>query len=68
MLIDLTNKQGLVTGIVMGATVPIILTSRGSDDISRKASCAMALVYVRNKEKFINRSDNQTNINTKGLK
>lgn len=38
-------------GIVMGAKVPIILTSRGSDDISRKASCAMALVYVRNKEK-----------------
>ncbi len=35
-------------GIVMGATVPIILTSRGSDEISRKASCAMALVYVRN--------------------
>src|ERR1700733_2993608 len=39
-------------GMVMGATVPIILTSRGSDNISRKASCAMALVYVRNKEKI----------------
>jgi phosphate acetyltransferase len=39
-------------GMVMGATVPIILTSRGSDNISRKASCAMALVYVRNKEKL----------------
>jgi phosphate acetyltransferase len=37
-------------GMVMGASVPIILTSRGSDDISRKASCAMALLYVRNKE------------------
>ena len=38
-------------GIVMGASVPIILTSRSSDDESRKASCAMALVYARNKEK-----------------
>ncbi len=38
--------------MVMGTTVPIILTNRGSDDISRKASCAMALVYVRNKEKI----------------
>ncbi|MCX7121999.1 MAG: phosphate acyltransferase, partial [Gammaproteobacteria bacterium] len=37
-------------GIVLGASVPIILTSRGSDAIARKASCAMALVYVRNKE------------------
>lgn len=39
-------------GIVMGAAAPIILTSRSSDDESRKASCAMALVYVRNKEKL----------------
>ncbi|MBX3710326.1 MAG: bifunctional enoyl-CoA hydratase/phosphate acetyltransferase [Gammaproteobacteria bacterium] len=39
-------------GIVMGASVPIILTSRSSDDESRKASCAMALVYARNKEKL----------------
>jgi phosphate acetyltransferase len=35
--------------IVLGASVPIILTSRGSDALSRKASCAMALVYTRNK-------------------
>ena len=38
-------------GIVLGASVPIILTSRGSDEISRKASSAMALIYVRNKAK-----------------
>jgi phosphate acetyltransferase len=46
--------QGMwgAAGMVMGASVPIILTSCGSDDISRKASCAMALVYVRNKEKL----------------
>ncbi len=37
-------------GIVIGATVPIILTSRGSDTLSRQASCAMALHYVRNKK------------------
>ncbi|MBN9288646.1 MAG: enoyl-CoA hydratase [Gammaproteobacteria bacterium 39-13] len=38
-------------GIVLGASVPIILTSRGSDELSRKASSAMALLYVRNKDK-----------------
>ncbi len=38
-------------GIVMGASVPVILTSRGSDVGSRMASCAMALLYMRNKEK-----------------
>jgi phosphotransacetylase/acyl dehydratase len=37
-------------GIVMGATVPIILTSRGSDVLSRKASSAMALLFMRRKE------------------
>lgn len=36
-------------GIVMGATVPIILTSRGSDAMSRKASSILALVYARRK-------------------
>ncbi len=36
-------------GIVMGATVPIILTSRGSDAMSRKASSILALVYARKK-------------------
>ena len=39
-------------GIVMGAQVPIILTSRSSDEESRKASCAMALIYARNKDIF----------------
>lgn len=34
-------------GIVMGATVPIILTSRGSNEISRKMSSLMALIYTR---------------------
>jgi phosphate acetyltransferase len=48
---DMTYMSGMeAAGMVMGASVPIILTSRGSDDISRKASCAMALLYVRNKE------------------
>lgn len=49
---EMTYSSGMeAAGMVMGATVPIILTSRGSDDISRKASCAMALIYVRNKAK-----------------
>jgi phosphate acetyltransferase len=37
-------------GIVLGAKVPIILTSRGSDVISRKASSALALCYVRKRK------------------
>lgn len=37
-------------GIVMGAQVPIILTSRSSDANSRKASSAMALLYARRKK------------------
>jgi phosphate acetyltransferase/phosphate butyryltransferase len=34
-------------GIVLGATVPIILTSRASGPQTRKASSAMALIYYR---------------------
>lgn len=34
-------------GLVLGSSVPIILTSRGSDLESRKVSCAMALMYMR---------------------
>jgi phosphotransacetylase/acyl dehydratase len=49
---EMTYMSGMeAAGMIMGAKVPIILTSRGSDDISRKASCAMALLYLRNKEK-----------------
>ena len=33
-------------GIVLGASVPIILTSRASGTLSRLASCALALRYV----------------------
>ncbi len=39
-------------GVVLGATVPIMLTSRGSGEASRKASCAMALLYCRNRNKL----------------
>lgn len=47
---QITFLSGMeAAGIVVGATVPIILTSRASDDISRKASCAMALLYARQK-------------------
>jgi phosphotransacetylase len=50
---EMTYMSGMeAAGIILGASVPIILTSRGSNDMSRKASCVMALVYVRNKEKI----------------
>lgn len=48
---QMTYLSGVeAAGIVMGATVPIILTSRGSDELSRKVSSVMALVYTRNKK------------------
>lgn len=34
-------------GIVLGARVPIILTSRAAGEVSRQASCAMAALYSR---------------------
>jgi len=46
----LTGSDG--AGIVLGAKVPIILTSRAGDSESRKASSALALVYTRNREKL----------------
>lgn len=47
---QMTYLSGVeAAGIVLGARVPIILTSRGSDELSRKASCLMALLYVRRK-------------------
>jgi len=36
-------------GIVLGAKVPIILASRGSDAETQKASCAMALLCARHR-------------------
>lgn len=45
---QMTYLSGIeAAGIVLGARVPIILTSRGSDELSRKASCVMALLYAR---------------------
>lgn len=42
-------------GIVMGARVPIILTSRAADaGLTRKASCALALLYARRKTEVSN--------------
>ena len=35
------------SGLVLGAKVPIILTSRASDAESRASSCALALLYAR---------------------
>lgn len=47
---QMTYLSGIeAAGIVLGARVPIILTSRGSGKLSRQASCLMALLYVRKK-------------------
>jgi len=49
---QMTYLSGMqAAGLVMGATVPIILTSRGSDELSRVASSVMALLYARSKNK-----------------
>ena len=50
---QMTYLSGMdAAGIVMGATVPIILTSRGSNELSRKMSSLIALIYARNKHKL----------------
>ena len=36
-------------GVVLGTTVPIILTSRADSEKSRVASCALAMLYAHNK-------------------
>lgn len=43
-----SGVQGV--GIVLGAKVPIILTSRASDADNRVVSCALALLYARMKQ------------------
>lgn len=51
---NMTYFSGIeAAGLVLGASVPIILTSRGSDLASRKVSCAMALIYMRYKEALL---------------
>lgn len=39
--------DAVAAGIVLGARVPVILTSRADDTISRLTSCAIALLMVR---------------------
>jgi len=39
-------------GIVLGARVPIVLTSRADSPATRKASCAVALVFARRGPKY----------------
>jgi len=45
----LGNAQA--AGITLGARVPIILTSRADDTITRLASCALAIMMINYKEK-----------------
>lgn len=47
-LVLLSKAQ--MAGIVLGAQVPIILTSRSSSPLARKASCALALLSVRHRQ------------------
>jgi phosphate acetyltransferase len=39
--------DALIAGLVLGARVPIMLTSRADDELSRLASCALALLHQR---------------------
>ena len=41
--------EAQVAGIVLGARVPIILTSRADKTLARLGSCAIALLVVRHK-------------------
>lgn len=43
----LADSEG--AGIVLGARVPIVLTSRADDTVTRTASCALALLLARRK-------------------
>jgi phosphate acetyltransferase/phosphate butyryltransferase len=44
----LAQAQGV--GIVLGARVPIVLTSRADGALARKASCAVALLVARHRQ------------------
>jgi phosphate acetyltransferase/phosphate butyryltransferase len=41
--------EAQIAGIVLGASVPIILTSRADKTLARLGSCAIALLLVRHK-------------------
>ncbi len=43
----LANAEG--AGIVLGVKVPVILTSRADDSVSRQAACALAVMCFHNK-------------------
>lgn len=45
----LADAQG--AGIVLGARVPIVLTSRADNVMAHMASCALALLLVHSKRK-----------------
>jgi phosphate acetyltransferase/phosphate butyryltransferase len=42
--------QAQAAGIVLGARVPIVLTSRADGTLARKASCAVALLVARHRQ------------------
>jgi phosphate acetyltransferase/phosphate butyryltransferase len=44
--------EAQAAGIVLGARVPIVLTSRADSPVTRMASCAVALVFARRGPKY----------------
>ena len=46
----LANAQ--LAGLVLGARIPIVLTSRADDPRTRMASCAIALLFARRGPKY----------------
>lgn len=47
----LADAQG--SGIVMGARLPVILTSRADSAIERMASCSLAILYAHHQKKLL---------------
>jgi len=45
--------NALMPGVVIGAAVPIVLTSRADDGLTRAASCALAILYAKWYRNFI---------------
>jgi phosphotransacetylase/acyl dehydratase len=50
-LTHLADAQG--SGIVMGARIPIILTSRADNAIERMASCSLAILYAHHRNSML---------------
>ena len=43
-------SEAVIAGIVLGARLPIVLTSRADGEVARLAACALAKLLVRRKD------------------